>query len=97
LKLQSQLASQESVWLTPGADDDPLSAAGLLANLQLLGQRPMQRMHAPTEVDLKDALQSLLFCTYGPLALFFENQMQRLVDRFTFLAANLHVLAKTDS
>jgi hypothetical protein len=61
--------------------------------LQLLGETLMQDLRAPTEVDLKDALQSLLFSPYGRLALFFENEMQRLVGRSTFLAATLDALA----
>jgi hypothetical protein len=41
----------------------------------------------------KEALQSLLFSRMGRLALFFENEFQRLVGRSTFLAATLDALA----
>lgn len=61
--------------------------------LQLLGETLMQDIDAPPEVGLKDALQSLLFSPYGRLALFFENEMQRLVGRSTFLTATLDALA----
>lgn len=61
--------------------------------LQLLGETLVQGVRAPTEADLKDALQSLLFSPYGRLALFFENAKRHLVGRSTSLSATLDVLA----
>jgi len=60
--------------------------------LQLLGEELTERQ-IPDVPAFKEALQSLLFSRMGRLALFFENEFQRLVGRSTFLAATLDALA----
>ncbi len=68
--------------------------------LQLLGETLTRRMAADADVDaedsalLKDALQDLLFSRTGRLALWFENELHRLVGRSAYLARTLEVLAK---
>ena len=61
--------------------------------LQLLGETLTTRGRAPDLEDLKAALQELLFSGTGRLALYFENEYNRLVGRATSLAAVLDALA----
>jgi AAA+ ATPase superfamily predicted ATPase len=62
--------------------------------LQLLGEELTERAGRPDIAGFKAALQGLLFSRTGRLALFFENEFQRLVGRSTFLAATLNALAE---
>ena len=62
--------------------------------LQLLGEALVQLRRSPDRADFKAALQNLLFSRTGRLALYFENEFNRLVGRSTFLAATLLALAK---
>jgi hypothetical protein len=62
--------------------------------LQLLGEAMTEHGGSPSLDDLKPALQGLLFSANGRLALFFQNEFQRLVGRSTFLAATLDALAE---
>jgi AAA+ ATPase superfamily predicted ATPase len=63
--------------------------------LQVLGEalseHPARAAHP--ERALKECLQQLLFSRTGRLALYFENEFQRLVGRATTLAATLDCLA----
>jgi AAA+ ATPase superfamily predicted ATPase len=62
--------------------------------LQLLGEE-LTELSGPLDlVAFKEALQKLLFSRTGRLALFFENEFQRLVGHSTFLAATLDALAE---
>ena len=62
--------------------------------LQLLGEELTQRPGPSDIAAVRDALQGLLFSRTGRLALFFENEFQRLVGRSTTLAATLDALAE---
>lgn len=62
--------------------------------LQLLGEELTERGGPADLPALKEALQRLLFSRTGRLALFFENEFQRLVGRSTLLAATLDALAE---
>ena len=69
--------------------------------LQLLGEaltrQPPQRAGKDSlpsqDAALKQALQDLLFSRTGRLALFFENELQRLVGRSGYLVKTLETLA----
>ena len=61
--------------------------------LQLLGEALIRQPQRDTDAALKRALQELLFSATGRLALYFENQFQRLVGRSAYLARTLELLA----
>lgn len=64
--------------------------------LQLLGEALIRRSDPESEDPptslLKDALQELLFSRTGRLALYFQNELQRLVGRSGYLAKTLEAL-----
>lgn len=62
--------------------------------LQMLGEQLTERAGWPDVAAFKEALQELLFSRTGRLALFFENEYQRLVGRSTLLASTLDALAE---
>ncbi len=62
--------------------------------LQLLGEALTRQPPGDDEAIFKQALQELLFSRTGRLALYFENEFQRLVGRSTYLARTLEVLAE---
>jgi AAA+ ATPase superfamily predicted ATPase/Holliday junction resolvase-like predicted endonuclease len=62
--------------------------------LQLFGEALTSSPPPYDERALKDALQALLFSRTGRLALYFENEHQRLVGKSTALAATLASLAE---
>lgn len=61
--------------------------------LQLLGEALIRQPPRDEDGALKRALQELLFSNTGRLALYFENQFQRLVGRSAYLAMALESLA----
>ena len=61
--------------------------------LQLLGESLTRQSPGDEEAALKRALQELLFSRTGRLALYFENEFQRLVGRSGYLARTLEALA----
>ena len=62
--------------------------------LQLLGEALTRQPRRDGDSALKRALQELLFSATGRLALYFENQFQRLVGRSAYLAQTLESLAE---
>ncbi|MFO0760049.1 MAG: ATP-binding protein [Byssovorax sp.] len=62
--------------------------------LQLLGHALTSAPPPYDERAFKDALQELLFSRSGQLALYFENELDRLVGRSTYLYAVLSALAE---
>jgi AAA+ ATPase superfamily predicted ATPase/Holliday junction resolvase len=61
--------------------------------LQLLGEALIDQPRPLDDSALKSAMQQLIFTRTGRLALYFENEFQRLVGRSTYLAATLEALA----
>jgi AAA+ ATPase superfamily predicted ATPase len=61
--------------------------------LQLLGEALTRQLPGSDDATFKEALQELLFSRTGRLALYFENELQRLVGRSGYLAKTLEVLA----
>jgi hypothetical protein len=61
--------------------------------LQMLGETLTRFGRTPDLVDLRAALQELVFSPTGRLGLYFENEYQALVGRSTFLAATLQALS----
>jgi AAA+ ATPase superfamily predicted ATPase len=60
--------------------------------LQLLGEALTRQPPGNDDAVFKQALQELLFSRTGRLALYFENELQRLVGRSGYLARTLEVL-----
>lgn len=91
--------------LSPPAHPIPLEVAELAAAtlgghpfyLQMLGEQLTEQPRPIDRAALKEAMQELLFSRAGRLALFFENEFQRLVGKSTFLAATLNALAEGPS
>ncbi|MSP62378.1 MAG: ATP-binding protein [Myxococcales bacterium] len=89
--------------LRASADDRPIPrelaarAVDILGGypfyLQLLGETLMGQAPPLDEAALKEGLQDLLFSRTGRLALYFQNEYQRLVGRSTYLAAALQALS----
>ena len=61
--------------------------------LQMLGETLTRQPSGDDEAALKQALQELLFSRTGRLALYFENELQRLVGRSAYLVKTLEALA----
>ncbi len=61
--------------------------------LQLLGEALTRQPTRDEDSSLKQGLQDLLFSRTGRLALYFENEFQRLVGRSGYLAKTLEALA----
>jgi AAA+ ATPase superfamily predicted ATPase len=61
--------------------------------LQLLGEALTAQPRSGSGPSLKDALGEILFSRTGRLALYFQNEFQRLVGRAASLAATLEALA----
>ncbi len=61
--------------------------------LQLLGELLTNDAPPYTERSLKDALQELLFSSTGRLALYFQNEFERLVGHSAYLSAVLEAVA----
>ncbi len=61
--------------------------------LQLLGEALTRQAPGDDDAALKQALQEFLFSATGRLALYFENELQRLVGRSGYLARTLEALA----
>jgi len=61
--------------------------------LQLFGETLTGAPPPYDEAALKDAIQTLVFSRTGRLALYFENELDRLVGRSTYLAAVLEALS----
>ncbi len=61
--------------------------------LQLLGETLVRQVAPEEDGALKQALQNLVFSRTGRLALYFENELQRLVGRSGYLAKTLEALA----
>lgn len=91
--------------LTRGAPDDrPITPelAGRAVDviggnpfyLQLFGETLTGAPPPYDEAALKDALQTLLFSRTGRLALYFENELDRLVGRSSYLVAVLEALSE---
>lgn len=62
--------------------------------LQLFGETLTAQPPPYDEGSLKEAVQELLFSRSGRLALYFENEFDRLVGRSTYLAATLSALSE---
>ncbi len=62
--------------------------------LQLMGDQLHSLAEPKDESALKAALQALVFSRTGRLALFFQNEHDRLVGRSAYLAATLDALAQ---
>ena len=62
--------------------------------LQLFGETLTSSPPPYDEPALKDAIQTLVFSRTGRLALYFENELDRLVGRSTYLAAVLETLSE---
>jgi AAA+ ATPase superfamily predicted ATPase/Holliday junction resolvase len=62
--------------------------------LQLVGEALVARDPPYDERTLKDALQDVVFSRSGRLALYFQNEFNRIVGRSSYLAAVLTALAQ---
>jgi AAA+ ATPase superfamily predicted ATPase len=62
--------------------------------LQVLGEALSEREPPHAEEDLKEVLQQVLFARTGRLALYFQNEFERLVGRSSQLAAALTAMAE---